>query len=266
MRLLIMSDLHLELHSFELPSDLDFDVAIFAGDISIPVTGTIEWLATQRKGPLHGKPVVVINGNHEFYGEELTAARKQGRERAAELGIHLLDPGAVVIDGVRLVGATLWTDFELYSNPIGAMREAQREMNDYRRIRVLHGDERHLLRPRDTLALHREDRAFIEATLADSFAGPTVVVTHHAPHRLSVDSEFLTDPLSPAYASNLAEIITRYRPELWVHGHDHRHRDYQVGGTRIVANPAGYMLRPGRENVKFDPRFIVETSRCRNVR
>lgn len=258
MRLLIMSDLHLELQSFELPNDLEFDVAIFAGDISTPVTSTIEWLATQRSGPLRGKPVVVVNGNHEFYSDVISTARKQGTELAARMGIHLLDPGAIVIGGVRLVGATLWTDFELYSNPIAAKREAHREMNDYRRITMLHGDERRRLRPRDTLAFHRQDRAFIESMLAVGFEGPTVVVTHHAPHRLSVDSEFFTDPLSPAYASNLAEMITRYRPELWVHGHDHRHHDYQVGRTRIVANPAGYLLHKGRENAKFDPRFIVE--------
>lgn len=259
MRLLVMSDIHLEIEKdFELPNDLDFDVAVFAGDISTLVTGTIQWLSTQREGPLQGKPVVAVCGNHEFYGHELTTAREEGRKRAAELSIHLLDPGVVVISGVRFVGSTLWTDFDLYSNPIAAKREALREMNDYRRISIVHGEDRHRLRPNDTLNLHRQDRAFIEAALAEEFNGPTVVVSHHAPHRNSVDSEFLTDPLSPAYASNLTAMITTYQPSLWIHGHDHRHHDYQIGSTRIVANPAGYPMRYGRENVKFDPYFIVQ--------
>jgi Icc-related predicted phosphoesterase len=43
-------------------------------------------------------------------------------------------------------------------------------------------------------------------------------------------------------------------PALWLHGHIHANRDYQVGSTRVVCNPRGY---PG-ENADFDPRFIVE--------
>jgi Icc-related predicted phosphoesterase len=258
MRLLVMSDLHLEFESYDLPGDLDFDVAIFAGDTWKPVNNTITWLSTQQNGALRGKPIVVVNGNHEYYGYELTSVRTEGRKLAAEKGIHLLDPGTVVIDGVRFIGATLWTDFALLGKQIAAKQYAQRRMNDYRRISILHGEKRHLLRPQDTLALHRQDRNFIEARLARDFEGPTVVVTHHAPHRNSVAPEFQRDPLSPAFASDLAGIIMQYQPALWVHGHDHRHHDYLVGSTRIVANPAGYPLSDGRENVKFDPHFIVE--------
>lgn len=258
MRLFVLSDLHLEFEPYDLPENLDFDVAVFAGDTWKPVSRTIEWLAAQRNGALRGKPVVVVCGNHEFYGHEMTTARTDGRKRAAELDIYLLDPGVVVIGGVRFVGATLWTDFTLLGKQIAAQQHAQRRMNDYRRISILHNEKRRLLRPQDTVNLHRQDRAFIQATLAHQFIGPTVVVTHHAPHANSVAAEFLGDPLSPAFASNLNDMIMTYQPALWVHGHDHRHHDYLIGRTRIVANPAGYPLRNGRENENFDPRFTIE--------
>ncbi|WP_210255058.1 hypothetical protein [Bradyrhizobium symbiodeficiens] len=46
-------------------------------------------------------------------------------------------------------------------------------------------------------------------------------------------------------------------PALWLHGHVHANRDYQVGATRVVANPRGYPLRPGVcENPDFKNPFL----------
>lgn len=258
MRIFIASDIHLEFESFDLSENLQFDVAVFAGDIWKPMSSAIRWLAVQRKGPLQGKPVIFVPGNHEFYGSELISNRKEGRELADQAGIHLLDPGTVTIDGVRFVGATLWTNFDLYGRSIASRRVAARGMNDYRRIKIdKNGKIRHLT-PDDVLALHRHDRAFIEANLAQPFNGRTVVVTHMAPHPDSIPPEFRGDPLAPAFASNLAGMIKTYRPDVWIHGHDHRQHDYVVGDTRIVANPAGYPLTNGRENKLFQPSFVIE--------
>lgn len=259
MRLLLISDIHLEFDRFDLPVNLEFDVAVFAGDISKPLAHSVSWLAAQRDGPLRRKPVILVPGNHEYYGFEMNAAREEGRELAERLGIHLLDPGTVTIDGVRFVGATLWTDFELYGRSIASKNVASRGMNDFRRIRLERDGKRRDFTPNDALALHRHDRAFIESSLSQPFSGPTIVVTHHAPHPDSIPTEFRGDPLTPAFTSNLAGLILQYQPTLWVHGHDHHQHDYLVGNTRIVANPAGYPHRGGgRENPQFDPHFIIE--------
>ncbi|CAN7343210.1 hypothetical protein LJR009_002877 [Bosea sp. LjRoot9] len=135
MRLFVLSDLHLEFEGFDIPGDLDFDVAVFAGDVWKPATNSVNWLSLQRGGPLSAKPIVFVLGNHEFYGAEVNSSRKAGRELADRLGIHPLDPGTIVIDGVRFIGGTLWTDFDLLGRPIEARRAALRGMNDYRRIR-----------------------------------------------------------------------------------------------------------------------------------
>jgi hypothetical protein len=45
------------------------------------------------------------------------------------------------------------------------------------------------------------------------------------------------------------------RAALWIHGHTHYCCDYQVGGTRVVANQRGY---PGEDTGAFDPGFVVE--------
>ena len=63
--------------------------------------------------------------------------------------------------------------------------------------------------------------------------------------------------LSPAFVSNLSEIIDPRQPALWVHGHVHTSFDYRVGATRVLCNPHGY----GAENPDFDPRLVVEVAR-----
>ncbi|MCZ8036490.1 MAG: metallophosphoesterase [Novosphingobium sp.] len=257
MRVWIASDLHLEFDHFDLPNDLRFDVAVFAGDIWRPIANSIRWLTVQRDGPLQGKPIILVPGNHEVYGHELWSSRAEGRRLADEAGIHLLDPGTVTIGGVRFVGSTLWTDYNLYGRSVASRRVAARAMNDHRRIKIFAAGKIRDFTPDDALALHLTDRAFIETQLAQPFAGRTVVITHHAPHPGSIPPQYRGDPLTPAFTSDLSSLITRYRPDIWIHGHDHYQHDYVVGSTRIVANPAGYPRVNGRENKFFDPYFTI---------
>jgi hypothetical protein len=122
----------------------------------------------------------------------------QSEARAAASGdlVHLLDGGEHVIDGVRFLGATLWTDFELGIETSDgrrqhsglAMRRATNLMNDYTLIRAAdelaepdtwRSREGRKLRAEDTLGIHQGQRAWLSEKLAKPFAGPTVVVTHH---------------------------------------------------------------------------------------
>lgn len=219
-----------------------FDVAVVAGDVHTPLVRSLEWLASR----LPGATVLYAPGNHDFYwdrGEDRYTIYDQlerGRDRAAALGIHLLTDQAVVIGGTRYVGSTFWTDFRLSGFGLTqAMRIAQGRfgMNDYRRIRT-GPRSRDRIEPGEVLAMHRAARAFIEAELARHHDGPTVVVTHHAPHPAS-----LPDPhadLAWCSASDLTDLILDRGPDLWVHGHVHRASDYRIGRTRVVCNPRGH--------------------------
>ena len=232
-----------------------FDVAVVAGDVHMPITRALGWLAER----LPGVPLVYVPGNHDFWwdrGEErytLADQMARGREIAARHGIHLLTDDAVTIGGARFAGGTLWTDFRLGSTSLTqAMRSAQgREgMVDYRRIRT-GPRSRDRIEPEDILALHRHTRAFLDATLDTPHDGPTVIVTHHAPH-----PDSLPDPHGPLRwcdASDLRELIHARGPDLWVHGHIHHAADYRAGPTRIVCNPRGH----ADESSEFDARKIV---------
>ena len=236
-----------------------FDVAVFAGDVDGSPERAIHRLA--HAPGLVGCPIVYVPGNHEFYRgcfEERLAA---GKAACAGTDVHMLDRDTVVLAGVRFVGAILWTDYRLSGDVDLAMDVCRRGMNDHRLIQVGPPGSRRLFRPEDAVALHARDRAFIEAELAITFEGPTVVVTHHGSHPGSVATRYARDPATPGFVSDLGDVIRRGRPEMWIHGHVHDGFDYRVGVTRLLANPKGYgPKRHGQspENRKFDPGLVVE--------
>lgn len=249
MKLHVLSDLHLEFAPFA-PSPTDADVVILAGDIGTRLSGI-----RMARETFDGRPVVYVAGNHEYYGAAIPALTTKLRREALGTNVHLLENDAVVIDGVRFLGCTLWTDFALFGadDRHAAMLRAETGMNDFRKIRRSPRFGR--LRAVDTLAFHRRSTAWLEAALAEPGPGPTVVVTHHAPHRRSVAAEYRGDPLAPAFVSHLAPLFDGGRIDLWVHGHTHRQADYVERGVRVVSNQRGYPDEPAD---RFDPGLVVE--------
>lgn len=110
MKLLILSDLHLEFSTFLVPK-VDYDVAILAGDISVPGSKAMRW-ARRKENFGEPVPILFVPGNHEFYQDVLQTSLKEMALTAKACYVHLLAPGEVVIAGVRFLGCTLWTDFE----------------------------------------------------------------------------------------------------------------------------------------------------------
>lgn len=260
-RILVLSDLHLEsAPAWSLPEVFPpFDVAVLAGDIDASPERSVRRLA-EAPG-LAGHPVVYVPGNHELYRGGLDERLAAGRAACVGTRVHQLDRRSVTLSGVRFIGAVLWTDYLLLGGVDKAMTACRRRLNDHRLIEVGPPGSRRLFRPEDAAALHRVDRAFIEAELESLFVGATVVVTHHAPHAGSVAARFAGDPTTAGFASDLGRVIVHGRPTLWVHGHVHDGFDYRVGATRVLANPKGYgpRRRGGRpENAKFDPALVVD--------
>lgn len=276
MKLLVLSDLHLELGtSLTLPPGLDYDAVALAGDIHSPGRKAVQW--AQRDSTFGGRPVILVPGNHEFYGREMHAELTEMRKAAEGSNVHVLGRDGVAVHGVRLLGCMLWTDFQLpVQQPDGstavnverALEAANRHMNDFRLIELLATTKRQLrerqlrrlLNAEDALSMHWVDRDWLRRQLAEPFDGPTVVVTHHAPSGGSVAERYAADWVTPAFVSDLPDAFFKV-PALWVHGHTHSPFDYGRGSCRVVSNPRGYRRRDGSfENPLFDPGFVVEVS------
>lgn len=275
MKLHILSDLHFEFGKWPKGIDVnvvDADVTVLAGDIGIGLAG-IQWALTIDR------PVIYVMGNHEFYGQRpMTELWRKAREKVSGTHVHLLENESVLVDGVRFLGATLWTDFCVLGPELQeqCMEDAASAMTDYSAIYVSRrghaltdagmvvGRQGDRLTPHRTLVWHHESRDFLERELSratteweltDSWR-KTVVVTHHAPSARSLLNQKASASGTAAYASHLDALVAK--ADLWVHGHIHRFVDYDIepGRGRVVSNPRGYA---GHELVReFDPGFVVE--------
>ena len=78
MKAWIVSDLHLELGpSFDAPVPADADVMVCAGDVlDKGIVPTLEWLASTVARRL---PVIVVAGNHEYYGAAMLPSLEAAR-------------------------------------------------------------------------------------------------------------------------------------------------------------------------------------------
>ena len=271
MRIHVFSDLHLEFGAIDFAPEVRTgelaELVLLAGDIDIKRRGP-DWAAAtfvQR--------VAIIGGNHEAYGDSLfatiaaarAAAERASRGRSREIRFLERETWSMqAADGtpVRVIAATLWTDFELFGVKArsSVMARAHLQMNDFRQIRILddHRHEARLLEPMDVLRLHSMSRQFLETELQTPFDGVSIVMTHHAPSMKSVPDIYRDDPLTAAYASDMDALVERHQPALWVHGHLHNSCDYRIGKTRVVCNPRGYA--PDELNPRFDPEMVVEVS------
>ena len=254
MRIQVLSDLHLEHGGAIPPLAPGAEVVVLAGDLAPAKRRAIRLAAEIWKDAAH---ILYVPGNHEYYGSRIGDAQHSLALDCARWDVTLLDTAAVTIGRVRFIGATLWTDFRLY----GEMRELDAHhlvglgLNDF--CGSIRGASWRNFTTWESAHRHAKDRAFIKAELAQAGKDglETVVVTHHAPSPRSIADRYVGDALNPGFASDLEEVIRRFQPALWVHGHVHQAVDFTIGRTRVLANPRGYNKKEARD---FTPDLVVE--------
>lgn len=254
------SDIHNEFNMFTVPP-LDTDargILILAGDIGVGKTRStlepfFESVAEQFAD------VLFIPGNHEYYhGSLWTIDEKLEAMCRQHLNVHYMNERMMKINGVRFIGATLWTDYNR-GNPM-VTHSCLETMNDFKKIRTGPKDQHYqrTTRPIDFMVLNQRHRQFIEAQLRDAKAAgeDAVVFTHHGPSMLSRPQWERTGPVDYAYYNTgLEDLIMDFGPKVWIHGHSHYPVDYMLGDTRIVSNPRGYH---GLQESVFEDRLVIE--------
>lgn len=260
MKIQIASDLHLEFMRHYpdvclVDRDTDADVLVLAGDIHLGA-GAVRYFAEWNK------PVVMVQGNHEGYGRDWEQVRRDLRDQCKGTAIYFLDNGKAVIDGVRFLGATLWTDFTADGVSVAAtMRNVSNCLNDFQ---IINSNGAPFTADM-SLIEHNQTVGWLGRELDKPFEGKTVVVTHHGPHTRSIHPRWRSSMINGGFVSDLSPLLEKC--PLWIHGHVHDSFDYQEKGCRVIANPHGYVLNLRglprvadfeRENPAYRPDLVVE--------
>lgn len=233
MKIQIISDLHQEFGKTELYFD-NADVIVLASDVNLGTKG-IEWI----KEVISDKPVIYVLGNHEYYKGSYPKTLNKIKSTAEDSNVFVLENSYVDIGDVRFHGATLWTDFSIFGNPVKYGMICQPKMNDYKKI--TRDPSYSKLRTIDTFKIHQFSKVWLRESLKSSEGLKNIVVTHHAPSIQSLPECYKEDPLTSAYASNLEDMVLEYQPLYWIHGHIHTPCRYSIGKTEIICNPHRYI-------------------------
>jgi predicted phosphodiesterase len=282
MKLQLLSDLHLEGQPHWMPRYAPgADALVLAGDIGSYQAGSRLQDADfglARFSPLQGWPVPVyfIPGNHEYDGMDFPVAHARLRASCARLGIAWLD-GEVLhlpwtdVHGrpVRMLGSTLWSDFDALGPHAGLPDAAcdPRHLGAHLKARekAFRAADFYLKKTGTTLggapllaeavrALGLQSQAWLRQALATPFAGSTVVVPHFAPSLHSADTRYGRVPGTAGFCNALDDLLDY--AQLWLHGHLHTPHDYVHRVCRVVANPLGYAHK--NEQTHFQAQTLIE--------
>ena len=279
MKIQLLSDLHLEVHPQFAPEPApDADLLVLAGDIGSyqndsQVAGDNFGLERFSPLPQWGgwpTPVVFVPGNHEYDMQDFDAAHDRLRRTCDRLGLLWLERETLVLDGVRFVGTTLWSDFDALADHeqctdltrrLRLRQKAFRAANFYlAKTGTTRAGTPWLAEPMREQAL--ACMAWLEDALARPFDGATVAITHFAPSLRSADPRYGLAPGTAGFCNALDHLLPR--ATLWLHGHLHAPSDYTVQGQqadgtpwqcRVVANPLGYARK--NEQAFFRPQCCI---------
>ena len=270
MKIQLLSDLHLEVHPHYQPQPApDADLLVLAGDIGSYQTGSLlagADFGLERFSPLRGWPVPVlfVPGNHEYDNLDFDEAHQRLRDSCERLGLIWLEREVLTFGGVRLIGTTLWSDFDALatdedrsmSTEIAVLKrreKAFRAVNFYlQRTGTRRGGLPWLAQGwrEQALVCHQ----WLRQALASPFDGRTVVVTHFAPSLRSADPRYGLTPGTAGFCNSLDALLPQ--ASLWLHGHLHCQHDYRAGGCRVVANTLGYAAKG--EQADFRDQLVLE--------
>lgn len=263
MKVFIASDLHFEFHRNEknwlpeLPPDAD--LLILAGDIDVG-DEAISSVRTIANALPHTQ-IVFVAGNHEFYHQNIDKQLDTFRSAFNENEqIHFLENEYFDFKGYRILGCTLWTGFDAYSD-FGieeSMGHAGAYLPDFRLIKTKEGIDQEA----NFTAYHARDRfqqsmRWLEQELTNTEPCKTIVVTHFPPHTQCAHGTIPHDVMSNYFVSNAGHLIDKYQPRLWFYGHNHWNETNKIGQTTLTNNQLGYPQEKGHVGKPYHTQTIT---------
>lgn len=254
MKIQFASDLHLEMQENSRwlkhnPLEVMGEVLVLAGDIMYLGNESLmrhpfwDWASEAFS------QVLVVPGNHEFYGGWDMGRLHDGWSLEVRRNVHYYYNAVVQMERVELVLTTLWAEIKVQD-----AFACERGVTDFRRI-VADGERLDFVRFNREHACCRE---FVRRSCCKPAEGgrKRVVVSHHLPSFLLMDPRFNGSALNGAFVSEMYDVIADSSIDWWIYGHSHRNVEAEIEGCRCVSNQLGYVAYG--ENVDFDAQRLIE--------
>lgn len=254
MKIQYFSDLHLEFSSNieyvqSLPLEVIGDILILAGDCFYLKNTALTRNKLLKWASENFKQVLVVPGNHEFYGHSDIKSRGSSWEWKIRKNVAYYYNKVITIGDTDFILSTMWSNID----------PKQKEfiwyyMNDFRQI-MYNGRS---LTPDDYDKEHAMCLEFIKNAVKKSQAKHKVVVTHHVPSRFCVDPDYKDSNLASAFTVDLTDFIIDSDIDCWIYGHSHTNINVKIGRTRIVSNQLGYVSKGEHLGRGFDFCRMIE--------
>lgn len=279
MKIQYVSDLHLEFP--ENRRCIESHPIIPSADILV-IAGDTGYLTKRRKNHIfekytdkffeycskNWKHVIVIPGNHEWYGG--CPMNALGTKYIIKDNIEFLNNASTFIQtdkeyDLQIFGSTLWSNIpqENYDNVYNSM-------NDYRLIQYAKGVwfmpgmsiEKHFqtCSKISTLLNKPERLTHGHVICGTSLKGDgfihkpykLLILTHHGCHPQCINEKYNGSSLNSAYYTDLSNLIDKIQPEAWVFGHTHHTQSFKYNDTIIAENSLGYIEYGESDHFKRD--------------
>jgi predicted phosphohydrolase len=236
MKIQYCSDLHLEFQENknylkQFPIKPEAEILLLAGDVVLfklmnEHADFFNYLSDNFK------MTYWIPGNHEYYYSDITEKCGTQHEKIRS-NIFLVNNTSVILDNVKFVFSTLWSEIGSLNQLIIQQRISDFQVINYKNksFSIEHFNE-----------LHYESHKFLKSEIEITFPGKTVVATHHVPVLLNYPEQYKSDVLNEAFAVDLHDLIVDNKIDYWIYGHHHVNvEEFSIGKTIMLTNQLGYV-------------------------
>lgn len=248
MKLHIASDLHLDInqdiatifHRGTIPNSIinctnkQKTVLILCGDICDPIhwKGLLDILSPQW---FH---IILVPGNHEFYGYTVAAALDLMQSTAVDFNnVSVLNQQTVILDNIKFCGAVGWA-------PARQLPGIEKYVEDFRciqRFNVTRCQE-----------LHDQFLEWITLELSTPTKQKKVLITHFGQYSVPVPKRFWGNPFNRYFITGALDLVELELPDFIIFGHTHSSTNRRFGKVPVLCNPRGY----GTENPNFNSNLV----------
>jgi len=158
--------------------------------------------------------------------------------------VQILQNEYIKIGNIVIIGCTLWT---YLSKPDMVGDICLLSNTDFIRFR-----NKLRLKTSITNKVHLQQKKYLSEILKGFEGYKKLVITHHLPSKICIDSKFKYDTFIKSYYSNCDDLVKE--ADVWCAGHTHKFTIRNIEGVPIYINPVGYLWEESnyKKNLTFE--------------